>query len=206
MNSQIQNNNPLINIEQKLNILQSENSSLKIKIQSFLEKENLYKENLEKIKSIQSEQEKIYFNSIKDSKRREEELKQKFLDFQKLLENQYSSSESRFNEEMNQMSQEISKRDNIINNLKNELNQLEEKISQEELNFNFKEKEFENVIKIKERKLEELNDAVKQITKEATEEIKRMSVQLEDLQKKSKNNNLNNENNNIIMNNNFMTE
>ena len=138
MNAQIQNNNPLINIEQKLNLLQSENSSLKIKIQSFLEKENLYKENLEKIKSIQSEQEKIYFNSIKDSKRREEELKQKFLDFQKLLENQYSSSESRFNEEMNQMSQEISKRDNIINNLKNELNQLEEKISQEELNFNFK--------------------------------------------------------------------
>ena len=56
MNSQIQNNNPLINIEQKLNLLQSENSSLKIKIQSFLEKENLYKENLEKIKSIQSEQ------------------------------------------------------------------------------------------------------------------------------------------------------
>ena len=205
MNAQIQNNNPLINIEQKLNLLQSENSSLKIKIQSFLEKENLYKENLEKIKSIQSEQEKIYFNSIKDSKRREEELKQKFLDFQKLLENQYSSSESRFNEEMNQMSQEISKRDNIINNLKNELNQLEEKISQEELNFNFKEKEFENVIKIKERKLEELNDAVKQITKEATEEIKRMSEQLEDLQKKSKNNNLNN-NNIIIMNNNFMTE
>ena len=186
MNAQIQNNNPLINIEQKLNLLQSENSSLKIKIQSFLEKENLYKENLEKIKSIQSEQEKIYFNSIKDSKRREEELKQKFLDFQKLLENQYSSSESRFNEEMNQMSQEISKRDNIINNLKNELNQLEEKISQEELNFNFKEKEFENVIKIKERKLEELNDAVKQITKEATEEIKRMSEQLEDLQKNLK--------------------
>ena len=206
MNAQIQNNNPLINIEQKLNILQSENSSLKIKIQSFLEKENLYKENLEKIKSIQTEQEKIYFNSIKDSKRREEELKQKFLDFQKLLENQYTASEARFNDEMNQMSQEISKRDNVINNLKNELNQLEEKIAQEELNFGFKEKEFENIIKIKERKLEELNDAVKQITKEATEEIKRMSEQLEDLQKKSKNNNLNNENNNIIMNNNFMTE
>ena len=61
------------------------------------------------------------------------------------------------------------------------------------------------MIKTKVRKLEELNDAVKQITKEATEEIKRMSEQLEDLQKKSKNNNLNN-NNIIIMNNNFMTE
>ena len=84
MSAQIQNNNPLINIEQKLNILQSENSSLKIKIQSFLEKENLYKENLEKIKSIQSEQEKIYFNSIKDSKRREE-IKTKIFRFSKII-------------------------------------------------------------------------------------------------------------------------
>ena len=45
------------------------------------------------------------------------------------------------------------------------------------------------MLQIKERKLEELNDAVKQITKEATEEIKRMSEQLEELQMKSKNNN-----------------
>ena len=42
------------------------------------------------------------------------------------------------------------------------------------------------MIKIKERKLEELNEAVKQITQEATEEIKRMSEQLEDLQKNLK--------------------
>ena len=71
MNSQIQNNNPLINIEQKLNLLQSQQSSVRLKIQAFIEKENLYKENLEKIKSIQSEQKKIYFNSIKDSKKKE---------------------------------------------------------------------------------------------------------------------------------------
>ena len=191
-------NNPLNNIEQKLNLLQSENVSLKAQLQSFSEKEKLYHLNLEKIKSIQSEQEKNFFNSIKDSKKREEELKQKFLDFQKLLENQYSASEARFNEEMNQMSQEISKRDNVINSLKNELNEMEEKIAQEELNFGLKEKEFENVIKIKERKLEELNEAVKQITDEATQEIKRMSEQLEEFQMKSKNNNnINNNNYNI---------
>ena len=215
-------NNPLENIEQKMNLLESENSVLKAKLQSFSEKESLYKTNLEKIKSIQQEQEKQYFNSLKDSKRREDELKQKFLDFQKLLENQYTASEARFNDEMNQMSQEISKRDNVINNLKNELNQLEEKIAQEELNFGFKEKEFENIIKIKERKLEELNDAVKQITKEATEEIKRMGEQLEEFQIKSKNNinniatpinNINNNNfindsnnNNLMMNNQNINE
>ena len=148
---QPQENNPLTNIEQKLNLLQSENASLKSQIQSLSEKELLYKDNLAKIKLIQSEQEKSFFSSINDAKRREEELKQKFLDFQKLLESQYSASEARFNDEMNQMNQEITKRDNIINNLRNEVNQLEEKIVQEELNYNFKEKEFENVIKIKER-------------------------------------------------------
>ena len=130
--------NPLSSIEQKLKTLQSENISLKTQLQSFSQKEALYNSTLEKIKSIQSEQEKSFFNSIKDSKRREEELKQKFLDFQKLLENQYSASEARFNEEMNQMSQEINKRDNVINNLREEMNELEEKIAQEELNFNKK--------------------------------------------------------------------
>ena len=95
--------NPLSSIEQKLKTLQSENISLKTQLQSFSQKEALYNSTLEKIKSIQSEQEKSFFNSIKDSKRREEELKLKFLDFQKLLENQYSASEARFNEEMNQM-------------------------------------------------------------------------------------------------------
>ena len=70
--------NPLTSIEQKLKSLQSENISLKTQLQSFSQKEQIYNSTLEKIKSIQSEQEKSFFNSIKDSKRREEELKQKF--------------------------------------------------------------------------------------------------------------------------------
>ena len=68
-------NNALQNIEKNMNLLESENSILKAKLQSFSEKESLYKANLEKIKSIQQEQEKQYFNSLKDSKRREDELK-----------------------------------------------------------------------------------------------------------------------------------
>ena len=68
--------NPLTSIEQKLKSLQSENITLKTQLQSFSQKEQLYNSTLEKIKSIQSEQEKSFFNSIKDSKRREEELKQ----------------------------------------------------------------------------------------------------------------------------------
>ena len=110
------------------------------------------------------------------------------MEFQKMIENQYKENEKRLNEEITQLTQELSKRNNIISSLENNLNNLNEKISKDELNYHFKEKEFENVIRIKERKLEELNVAVKQITKEATEEIKRLSEQLEDFQIKSKNN------------------
>ena len=64
MNAQIQNNNPLINIEQKLNLLQSENSSLKIKIQSFHEIENLYQRKSweNKINSIRAIKDLFWFN------------------------------------------------------------------------------------------------------------------------------------------------
>ena len=151
---------------------------------------------------MQAENEKSYTISLKENKIREEEIKKRYLEFQKILENQYSENEKRFKEEIDQLSKEISKRDNIINTLQNKINNLNEKISQDELNYHFKEKEFENVIRIKERKLEELNEAVKQITKEATEEIKRMGEQLEDFQMKSKNsvNTFTNKNPNMNMN------
>ena len=179
--------NSIINIEEKLKILESENNSLKSQLNISLEKEKLYNTTIEKIKKMQSENEKSYFDALKESKIREEEIQQKFLEFQKILENQYNENEKRLTDEITQLTIELSKRDNIINSLQNNLNSLNDKISQDELNYHFKEKEFENIIKIKERKLDELNIAVKQITKEATEEIKRLSEQLEDFQQKTKN-------------------
>ena len=186
-NTKAENNN-VINIEEKLKFLEQENLSLKNQIKILSEKEKLYNSTLEKIKKMQAENEKSYFSSLKESKIREEEIKNNFIEFQKMIENQYKENEKRLNEELSQLTQELSKRNNIINSLQNNLNNLNDKISKDELNYHFKEKEFENVIRIKERKLEELNVAVKQITKEATEEIKRLSEQLEDFQIKSKNN------------------
>ena len=121
-----------------------------------MEKEKLYNSNIEKIKKIQADNEKAYFDSLKENKVREQEIQQKFLEFQNILENQYEENEKRLTEEINQLSQELSKRDNIINVFQNNINSLKEKISQDELNYHMKEKEFENVIRIKERKLEEL--------------------------------------------------
>ena len=57
------------------------------------------------------------------------------------------------------------------------------------MNYYFKEKEYEDIIISKERKLNELNEAIKQIVQEATEEIKRLSEQLEDFQNRTKINN-----------------
>ena len=146
-------NNSSIKMEEKLNLLQKENLSLKAQLQSFLEKEKLYNSNIQKIKLMQSEQAEQFNNFKKDMFQRNEELKKKFFDSEKALEEQYLQSISGFNEQINQMSKEISNRNEIINNLKNELNGMQEKIAQEELNFNLKEKEFENVLQIKERKL-----------------------------------------------------
>ena len=197
--------NSIINVEEKLKILESENNSLKSQLNISLEKEKLYNSTIEKIKKMQSENEKSYFDALKESKIREEEIQQKFLEFQKILENQYNENEKRLTDEITQLTIELSKRDNIINSLQNNLNSLNDKISQDELNYHFKEKEFENIIKIKERKLDELNIAVKQITKEATEEIKRLSEQLEDFQIKTKNNtnNFNDDNKGNYINNNI---
>ena len=88
----------IINIEEKLKILESENNSLKNKINISLEKEKLYHSTVEKIKQIQAENEKSYFDSLKENKKREEEIQQKFLEFQKILENQYGENEKRLNE------------------------------------------------------------------------------------------------------------
>ena len=96
---------------------------------------------------MQTENEKSYFDSLKENKKREEEIQNKYLEFQKMIESQYGENEKRLNDEINQLTQELTKRDNIIGSLQNNISSLNEKISQDELNYHFKEKEFENVIK-----------------------------------------------------------
>ncbi len=94
-------NENIINIEEKLKILESENNSLKNQLNISLEKEKLYHSTVEKIKKRQSENENAYFDSLKENKKREEEIQQKFLNFQKILENQYGDNEKRLTEEIN---------------------------------------------------------------------------------------------------------
>ena len=173
-------------LKQNLEKLEKENISLKNQIQLLKEKENSYQSSISRVKQIQSEYESSYNESINDYKKHIEEIKKKYLEFQKLLEKQCEENEKRLSDEIFLLKNELKEKDNIINDLKEKMNILNEKITKDELTYYFKEKEYEDIIISKERKLSELNEAIKQIVQEATEEIKRLSEQLEDFQNRAK--------------------
>lgn len=176
-------------MKQNLEILQNENTSLKSQIQIYKEKENSYQTSISRIKKIQSEYESSYQQSINECKAHEEEIKKKYYNYQKILENQNEQNEKRLTNEILLLKTEQKEKDKIIQSLNEKINLLNEKLSKEELNYYVKEKEYEDIIISKERKLSELNDAIKQIVEEANEEIKRLSQQLEEFENKSKTNN-----------------
>lgn len=176
-------------MKQNLEILQNENTSLKSQIQIYKEKENSYQTSISRIKKIQREYESSYQQSINECKAHEEEIKKKYYNYQKILENQNEQNEKRLTNEILLLKTEQKEKDKIIQSLNEKINLLNEKLSKEELNYYVKEKEYEDIIISKERKLSELNDAIKQIVEEANEEIKRLSQQLEEFENKSKTNN-----------------
>ena len=180
------NNN---NNEQNIELIQKENILLKNQIQTLKEKESQYKSSISKIKQTQSEYENAYKNSIKDYSKQQEDLKNKYLEYQSILEKQNEDNEKSYMDEILLLKVKLKEKDDIINSLTEKINALNEKITKDEMNYIFKEKEYEEVIISKEKKLSELNEAIKQIVQEATDEIKRLSGQLEEFQRKGKKNN-----------------
>ena len=179
-----------INNEQNVELLKKENESLNNQILLLKEKELSYQSSISKIKQIQSEYELAYKNTIKDFSKQQEELKNKYLEYQSILEKQNEDNEKSYLDEILLLKVKLKEKDDIINSLSEKINILNEKITKDELNYYMKEKEYEEIIMSKERKLLELNEAIKQIVQEATEEIKRLSGQLEEFQKKGKKNNI----------------
>ena len=177
------NNN---NNEQNIELIQKENTLLKNQIQTLKEKESQYQSSISKIKQTQSEYENAYKNAIKDYSKQQEDLKNKYLEYQSILEKQNEDNEKSYMDEILLLKVKLKEKDDIINSLTEKINALNEKITKDEMNYIFKEKEYEEVIISKEKKLSELNEAIKQIVQEATDEIKRLSGQLEEFQKKGK--------------------
>ena len=185
MSSKDNNNNN----EQNIELIQKENTLLKNQIQTLKEKESQYQSSISKIKQTQSEYENAYKNAIKDYSKQQEDLKNKYLEYQSILEKQNEDNEKSYMDEILLLKVKLKEKDDIINSLTEKINALNEKITKDEMNYIFKEKEYEEVIISKEKKLSELNEAIKQIVQEATDEIKRLSGQLEEFQRKGKKNN-----------------
>jgi hypothetical protein len=186
MSSNDNNNN---NNEQNIELIQKENILLKNQIQTLKEKESQYQSSISKIKQTQSEYENAYKNAIKDYSKQQEDLKNKYLEYQSILEKQNEDNEKSYMDEILLLKVKLKEKDDIINSLTEKINALNEKITKDEMNYIFKEKEYEEVIISKEKKLSELNETIKQIVQEATDEIKRLSGQLEEFQRKGKKNN-----------------
>ena len=176
-------------LKKNIENLQKENAILKNEIQLLKAKEKSYQSSLSKIKQIQSEYESSYTKSINDYKIHEDEIKKKYLEYQTILEKQNEENEKRLTDEIFLLKSELKEKDDKITSLNEKINLLSEKISKDELTYYIKEKEYDDIIISKERKLNELNEAIKQIVQEATEEIKRLSEQLEEFQNRTKLNN-----------------
>ena len=186
-------NNNVITLDEKLKLLESENNVLNLENQkrAFLEKQKYYQSE-NHIKKIKPKKELSYNQllNVKDNRFSQDKFKQRYL-------NNLKENTKRLNYEIDMLNQEIFHKNEMINSLQDKVYSLNEKLNQEKLNCHFIEKEYENKIKLERRKMEELKLILKQITKEANDTIKNLSLQLEEIQIKSKlqNNNIKSLNN-----------
>ena len=178
--NQKQNNNTInsnsnrnvISIKEKIKNLESENISLKNKIKILIQKEKNYISVIKNLKNMLNENELAYMQFIKDNKINEK-IKQKYLI--------HKDISKKLNNENNSLYQELFQKNEAIASYQNNIYSLNEKINQDKLKYYFKEKEYENLIKKERRKLKEIKLVVNQITKEASETIKNLSKQFEEM-------------------------
>ena len=186
-------NNNVITLDEKLKLLESENNALNLENQqrTFLEKQKYYQSE-NNIKRIKPKKELSYKQllNVNNNRVNEDKIKQRYV-------NNLKENTKRLNYEIDMLNQEIFHKNEMISSLQDKVYSLNEELNQEKLNCHFIEKEYENKMKLEKRKMEELKLILKQITNEATDTIKNLSLQLEEIQMKSKlqNNNIKNLNN-----------
>ena len=164
--------------DDKLKQLEEENISLKSKLQSYTENEQIYETSLSNIKKTHQEFELNYKKTVSDLKNREDQLQHKFLEYQKQLRNKFIINESQFQKEIHSLNEQLKEREKIISKLNNDIFILNEQLAKNYLHFQFKIRELENVIISKDRKIKELNENVKLRTKETQGEMKLLNHQL----------------------------
>ena len=174
--------------QSKINMLIQENTTLKNKLKLYQTKEQLYKSSIMKIKKYQSEYQKSFINTLNDYKLHEERIKRTYANYYRLLEKHYKTIETKFIEENNSLIIQINQKNNIIKALNKKIDILNEKLNKVEFDFHFKNKELEDEVISKDRKISELNDSVLQMAKDTKDEIKLLKNEFK-MYKKEKNNN-----------------
>ena len=176
---------------QTITELENEIAFLKEQLQRSKEKENLNQHTLTKIKQIHKEYETSYLTAISEYKAREEQLKNQYFTYQTLLEEQFNQSEQRLNEQISQLKSVVKSKTDLITQLTKQNSELKQIVTKNEIEFNLKENEYENILSLKDKKLVELENSIKDISQNATEDLKLLSGELEKLQVKIHNNNNN---------------
>ena len=76
-----------------------------------------------------------------------------------MLENQFNQSEKRLNEQIIQLKGTIKSKDETIAQITKQNIELKQLISKNEIEWHLKENEYENLLKVKDRKIQELEDS-----------------------------------------------
>ena len=181
------NNQRSINQKSNINQLIQENIKLKKKIKSFQEKEKIYQSSISKMKKFQNEYQQTFTKALNDYKLHEEQIKKTYINYQKLIENQYKENENRFLEENTQLIFELKQKNNIIKNLNNKIRILNKKLNKVEIDFKYENKKLESEVVSKERRLSELNESMIQLARNTNDEIKLLRDEFEIFNKRKRN-------------------
>ena len=182
------NNQPAFNQQQNINKIIQENIKLKRKLQSYQEKEKLYQATIIKMKKFQNEYQKTFAKTMNDHKLHEEQIKNTYINYQKLIEKHYKENENRFIEENSKLNLEIKQKNGIIKNLNNKIRFLNQKLNKVEYDFQFENKKLESEVVSKERRLSELNESMIELARNTNDEIKLLRDEFELFNNKKKRN------------------
>jgi chromosome segregation ATPase len=176
---------------QTISELKNEIAALKEQIKLSKEQETQSQQTLNKIKQIHKEFETSYLTAISEYKTIEENLKKQYFSYQSILENQFNQSEKRLNDQISHLKSVLKTKTDLITQLTKENSELKQTITQNEIDFNLKENEYENLLASKDKRLNELDNTIKEISEDAAEDLRKLSGKLEMLQVKMQGSNSN---------------
>ena len=176
---------------QTISALKNEIAALKEQIKLSKEQETQSQQTLNKIKQIHKEFETSYLTATSEYKTIEENLKKQYFSYQSILENQFNQSEKRLNDQISHLKSVLKTKTDSITQLTKENSELKQTITQNEIDFNLKENEYENLLASKDKRLNELDNTIKEISEDAAEDLRKLSGKLEMLQVKMQGSNSN---------------